>query len=556
MAELAELARSSRPATRSAPASSDRAHRQRDASKAGRGGNKTNWKEHGGADALAALRDGGSGDVAAAGDQLIRDVEDYRQRLLGALVGAFVLDGADARASDGTLEFHDLLVLARRLLATRPDVRAVLHARYQRVLLDEFQDTDPIQLEIAVRLTALPDDPAHETDWRQLRPHPARLFIVGDPKQSIYRFRRADIAQYLRAAEQTGAETVLLSANFRSSAAVIDWVNHVFAGLIVEQPDVQPAYHALEVCRPRYRDHGTVHVLGTDAFDDLDSAARRCGRTAVVRGRRRRRRRRHRPRRGVAGRRRDDRTLRPCRPGDITVLLPARTSLPALEAALRERGVPYRAENSSVVYTTAEIRHLMLALRAADDPTDELALVAALRSPLYGCSDVELYEWATAGGRWNVWAAPPESLADHPVAEAIAHVRSIATRISWRTPADLLAEIVDERRLLDVALDSPDASDVWRRVRYVIDQARAWGDVGGHGVRRYLAWARLQASEGRIADTILPEHDHDAVRIMTIHAAKGLEFPITVVSGLTTKPRAASIDGRRLADRNVGARRA
>jgi ATP-dependent helicase/nuclease subunit A len=510
--------------------------------KATRSGNKTKWKAHGGTEALDALRDAERA-VGAMGNELIRRIEAYRQRLLGALVGGFVLDGASARATDGTLEFHDLLVFARRLLASRADVRALLHQRYQRILLDEFQDTDPIQLEIAVRLTADPDDPAHDTDWRHLRPLPQRLFIVGDPKQSIYRFRRADIAQYLRAAAQTGADSELLSANFRSSAAVIDWVNHVFAELIVEQPEVQPAYHALEVCRPRHRDHGTVHVLGADVFDELDSrrggaealrsheaaAAADAAVTALTEG-------------WLVEGEESDR-LRPCEPGDITILLPARTSLPALEAALRERGVPYRAENSSVVYTTAEIRHLMLALRAADDPTDELALVAALRSPLYGCSDVELYEWATAGGRWNIWAAPPASVADHPVAAALAHVRSIAERIAWRTPADLLAALVDERRVLDVALDAPDWRDVWRRVRYVIDQARAWGDVGGHGVRRYLSWARLQASEGRIADTILPEHDHDAVRIMTIHAAKGLEFPITIVSGLTTKPQRGSSTG-------------
>jgi len=95
--------------------------------------------------------------------------------------------------------------------------------------------------------------------------------------------------------------------------------------------------------------------------------------------------------------------LRPCRPGDITVLLPARTSLPALETALRDRSIPYRAENSSVVYATTEIRHLMLALRAAADPTDQLALVAALRTPLYGCSDVELYQWRRDGGRWPLF---------------------------------------------------------------------------------------------------------------------------------------------------------
>ncbi len=189
-----------------------------------------------------------------------------------------------------------------------------------------------------------------------------------------------------------------------------------------------------------------------------------------------------------------------------------------------------------MVYTTTEIRHLMLALRAADDATDQLALVAALRSPLYGCSDVELYDWRVGGGAWSIWVDPPSPLADHPVAEAIAHVRTLAERSTWCTPSDLLAALVDERRVLDAALDSADARDVWRRVRYVIDQARAWSDAGGHGLRRYLGWVGLMASESRNADTILPEHDDDAVRVMTIHAAKGLEFPITVVSGLTTKP--------------------
>jgi ATP-dependent helicase/nuclease subunit A len=91
--------------------------------------------------------------------------------------------------------------------------------------------------------------------------------------------------------------------------------------------------------------------------------------------------------------------------------------------------------------------------------------------------------------------------------------------------------------VLDAALEDTDARDVWRRVRYVVEQARAWSDAGGHGLRRYLAWVQLQATESRAADTILPEHDHDAIRIMTVHAAKGLEFPVTIVSGTTTRPR-------------------
>jgi ATP-dependent helicase/nuclease subunit A len=235
--------------------------------------------------------------------------------------------------------------------------------------------------------------------------------------------------------------------------------------------------------------------------------------------------------------------LRPCRPGDICILLPTRISLPSLEAELRRAELSYRAENSSVVYATTEIRQLLLALRAADDPTDTLALVEALRSPLYGCSDVELWEWKSGGGTWNLWSAPPTELHDHPVAEAIAHVRSLAERVGTTSAADLLAALADERRLFDLALAGPDARDVWRRLRFVIEQARAWADAGGHGMRRYLQWATLQASESRVADTILPENDHDAVRVMTIHAAKGLEFPITIVAGLTTKPRRATTNG-------------
>jgi ATP-dependent helicase/nuclease subunit A len=513
------------------------AHLEDRCRKTRRCGAQAKWKQAGLDPAgLAALRDGQQ-DLADEAVDLLQQVRDRRVAVLGAVFGRWVLESAEERAAQGTLEFHDLLVLARRLVATRPDIRRMLHARYQRILLDEFQDTDPIQLEIAVRLASAPDDPAQDGDWLELRPLPGRLFIVGDPKQSIYRFRRADIAQYMRAAGQVGADVATLSANFRSARPVLDWVNEVFGSLITEQPDAQPAYRPLVAARPHHLDHGSVTVFGIDEHDDLsgrmaDEIRRReaaeaadAVATALVEG----------------WQVTDGADLRPCRPGDITVLLPARTSLPALETALRDRAIPYRAENSSVVYATTEIRHLMLALRAAADPTDQLALVAALRTPLYGCSDVELYEWRRQGGPWSIWWEPddttPTALLDHPVGEALRHLGTLARRASRISPADLLDALVDERRALDVALDGPDARDVWRRIRYVIDQARAWSDAGGHGLRRYLAWVHLLASESRNADTILPEHDDDAVRIMTVHAAKGLEFPITVVSGMTTKPR-------------------
>ena len=518
------------------------------ARRAGRQGAQAKWKSHGGKDALHALRERELQLHEQCG-LAIEAAKAYRRRLLGAVLGGFVLDGARQRAAAGHLEFHDLLVVARRLLVDRPDVRAILHDRYQRVLLDEFQDTDPIQLEIAVRLTAAPDDPRHD-DWRALRPLPGRLFIVGDPKQSIYRFRRADIAQYLRAADQLGADRLVLSANFRSARTVIEAANGIFERLISEQPDAQPAFQALDVSRRAHlAEHGSFTVLGADRHDDLDrSWAGADGGGAADELRRR-------EAYDVAGavtaalRERwpvedvESGRLRPCRPGDICILLPSRLPLPALEAALREAAVPYRAENSSVVYASTEVRELLLALRAADDPTDQLALVAALRSAMYGCSDVDLFEWRAAGGRWSIWADAPDGLAGHPVAEGLTHLRSVAERIGWVAPADLLAAVADERRVFDLVLDRPDGRDAWRRLRYVIEQARAWADAGGHGLRRYLAWTHLQAAESRVSDTILPDHDHDAARIMTIHAAKGLEFPITIVAGLTTKPVRSTASG-------------
>ncbi len=516
-------------------------------------GNKQNWKAAfgaDGADRLEALRHDEARLGQLAADVLER-VRRHRRLLVGAIVGRFVLDGAASRARAGRLEFHDLLVLARQLLATVPTVRAALHERYPRLLLDEFQDTDPIQLELAVRITAAPHDTAQapERSWRELRPLPGRLFIVGDPKQSIYRFRRADIAQYLGAADQVGADREWLSANFRSTRAVIEFVNDVFGRLITFQPGAQPAFGALDVCRRTdATGHGSVTVLGAERHHDLPHTGTFEGEGSadVLRAR---------EAADVAaavstalgaGWAVFDEALgrhRPCRPGDICILLPTRISLPALEHALRDAGVPYRAENSSVVYATREVRDLLLALRAADDPTDALALVESLRSPLYGITDVELWEWARARGSWNLFAPPPDGLGVHPVAEAIAHVRSVAERVAWVAPADLLAAIADERRAFDLALIDGDPRDTWRRLRYVIEQARAWADAGGHGVRRYLGWARLQASESRLADTILPEDDHDAVSVMTIHAAKGLEFPITVVAGMTTRPKRSTTNG-------------
>ncbi len=226
---------------------------------------------------------------------------------------------------------------------------------------------------------------------------------------------------------------------------------------------------------------------------------------------------------------------------DIAVLVPARTSLPQLEGALDTAGIPFRAEASSLVYRTPEVRDLLMTAQAVDDPSDALSLVAALRSPLFGCGDDDLWTWKRDGGAFNLLAPPPDAIADdHPVRLALAWLRQLQKRTRWAAPSEVLDEIVRARRMMETGATGPRARDVWRRLRFVVDQPRAWSEAQAGGLRGYLDWAYRQGEESaRVAEAVLPETDANSVRVLTIHAAKGLEFPVVIVSGMSTMPQSS-----------------
>jgi ATP-dependent exoDNAse (exonuclease V) beta subunit len=473
--------------------------------------------------------------LGAQRDAIVNAVLDAAiKRVVVALARGTTAAVAERRAA-GELEFHDLLVLARALLRDPnhgPRARAQLRERYRRLLIDEFQDTDPIQVELAALLGS-GDPGASAQPWPEISVDPGRLFFVGDPKQSIYRFRRADIATFLAAADTFADPVPLqLTCNFRTAPRVLEWINAVFAELIAPHPGSQPDYRALDPARDDGGD-GRVALLGVEAHDDGPDADELRAREAedVARAIRR-----------VLSEPaqvfdRDTSSWRAARLGDICILLPARTSLGFLERALEEVGVPYRAESSSLVYSTREVRDLIVTLRAIDDPSDELALVSALRSSLFGCGDDDLYTFHVEhGGHWDLRRPVPESVpSDHPVAEALAYLRTLHAARLWASPSELLERIVRERRVLEVGALGNRFRDVARRVRFIVDQARAFADAEGGTLRDYLAWVALQSADGaRVVEAVLPETDDDAVRILTVHGAKGLEFPIVICSGATT----------------------
>jgi ATP-dependent helicase/nuclease subunit A len=452
---------------------------------------------------------------------------------LAAEVAEFTVESAAARAKAGKLEFHDLLVRARALLrdpSTGEQVRTALRGRYRVLLLDEFQDTDPIQIDLATLIASPADQTA--PSWTDLEPDPGRLFFVGDPKQSIYRFRRADISLFLAAAAGFGP-ALQLNTNFRSVKPITDWVNEVFGSLLVATPESQPPYQALSSVRAPMAIGPAVGVVGIEPLDDSLRAEELRAAEA----------------RGIA-----DAILTmlaegwtiedskgitgPARLGDVTILIPARTSLPALEQALERAAIPYRAETSSLVYSTRQVRDLMAVLRAVDDPTDGLSLVSALRSAAFGCGDDDLYTFKVDHrGRWDHQAPIPDSVpAEHPVRQALEWLSDLHRRRTWMSPSEVVDTVVRERRFMEYGVATHAHRDVWRRMRFMVDQARAFSDATGGSLRDFLAWARHQADEqARVAEAVLPETDSDSVRIMTVHAAKGLEFPITILSGMTTQ---------------------
>ena len=476
--------------------------------------------------------------LKACSDEIVATLDGHRGVALADLLQHlrdFTLAYADKRRHEGEATFHDLLTWARDLLRDKPDVRRRAQAGFDRVFVDEFQDTDPLQVEI-VWFLASKTDQAEERDWTKLRLERGKLFIVGDPKQSIYRFRRADIGIYHQVLAQLEDERdrVLLSQSFRSPQALVDWFNHHFEVDMLYEARVQPAYEPLAARPPDGLDPesadkqlGVRHIGGR-----VETAGERWLAEA----------------RAVAGLARQivegsgpwsvmDKSsphiARVARFNDICVLIPTRTNLRRLERAFQHQGVPYRVESGWLVLSTQEVRDLLSCLRAIDDPSDQVALIAALRSPAYACSDVDLLRWVDAAGRFDYEYQRPGQGCDGPVKLGLQSLKSFHQQRMDRSPAATAEAFVRDRMLAVQAFGSPHPRDALRRLRYVVAQARALTSSGQPSLRALCDWLESRQREQYYdAESAVPDADEDAVRFMTVHGSKGLEFPIVILTGL------------------------
>ena len=517
----------------------------------GVGGNKASWE---------CDIDDVRGFLQEAHEARERVVAEVCNIVLPALVATFDVAAraaAKARRAGGKLVFHDLLVLARDLLSTHPSVLEDVRRRVRYLLIDEFQDTDPLQLEIA-ELIGGGTGRADATG----EPDAGRLFFVGDPQQSIYRFRGADPAVYTAAQQRLAPSgPVSLTSNFRSVPGILEFANECFTSLM------GPGFTNLVAVRSAGSSMTAVHIVGGAVARTLRRHEQRVAESeacaAVVE-------------RAVhtgpwlvgdgAG------GTRPARMSDVAILVPRRTGLVELEMALDAAGIGYRVESASLIYRSQEVRDLLALCKAIDDPSDEVALVAALRSPAFACRDDELSAFRTGGGSWSLerldggegaraggeTARDAEARVDgadcdadgadagRAVSRSLRVLRGYRDRRFELGPVGVLELAVRDRRLLQLTATSPRARESWRRVRFMIERARAFVSAGGGGLREFAAWVDEQLSEGlRSVESVLPEPDEDVVHILTVHAAKGLEFPIVVLAGFGTTDEARG-PGRRV----------
>jgi ATP-dependent exoDNAse (exonuclease V) beta subunit len=471
--------------------------------------------------------------------QAITAPTDYAVRAALAIAWGRLTAARAARAAAGELEFDDLLLLTRDLLERDPEARRRVSERFRAVLVDEFQDTDHVQWRIVQLVTSEPSDPAAV-------PQPGRLVVVGDPKQAIYSFRGADIATYLLARQDFPGKSHSLATSFRSVTPLVAWFNAVFSELFVAT-DVQPAYEELKPFHePTSAVPGgpTVVVLSDPPADPEakpDEAASRALEPRLV---------------ATAIRRAVDdgwqitaphptvRTERvfaaSCTFRDVAILVPTRTGVGALLDALDDAGIPFRTSDASLVLVRPAVSGLVASLRAIADPDDQLALWWALKSPLFGCGDDDLLRYRRAGGHWRL-PRETDELPEGIVSDALRVLSGVRGVGVSPQPVDVLEALVSRCRLDEVLALVPRGSFETDCVRMLLGEARAWQESGGVGLDDYLTHvAGLESGQSRAGLDEPDDRDDDAVRISTIHGAKGLEYPVVVLAGMAPRRRTSA----------------
>ena len=489
-------------------------------------------------------------EVLSARDGLLAELHAFRTEADADLAAALqpelltcVEAFQEAKRAEGALDFLDLLLCARDLVRDNEDVRAHFQRRFSRIFVDEFQDTDPLQAELLMLLAA--DDSA-QADWRAVRTVPGKLFVVGDPKQSIYRFRRADLSIYDSVCgqlEATGATRVLLTRSFRSVATMHRFVNHAFASVMDGRRDAQQARYApLEphrqdsplqpavIALPVPAPYGARLVSAREIERSLPDAVGALVEWLVTKS-------------GWQVTERGESGARiPLESRHICILFRRFVSYgeditrPYLDA-LEARGVRHLLVGGRAFHEREEIDTLRAALAAIEWPDDQLSVFATLRGALFAIADEDLLEFQHRGGRFHPFRSAPEALPEHllPIVEALQLLGGLHAIRNHRPVADTIAALLMATRAHVGFALRPAGEQVLANVLHVAELARQYESDGGLSFRGFVDSLRDAALAPAAAEAPILEEGSEGVRLMTVHKAKGLEFPVVILADITAK---------------------
>ena len=508
-------------------------------------------------------------DVVAKRNHLVAALEDFVTRAdadLAATLQTEMQDLIDVyedmKARSGKVDFVDLLVRTRNLIRDDSGVRKLLQDRFSHIFVDEFQDTDPVQAEILVLLSA--DDPA-ETDWRKIRPKNGKLFLVGDPKQSIYRFRRADIILYQElcaSLNSKGVDTVYLTHSFRAVKAIQDTVNAAFGRRIQSNAVTgQPAYVPLEggiagidqpgvIALPIPHPYGMRTVTKTAIQRALPDTVASFVDWLI---------------RDSGWKVRDpdgSNTLVAIESRHIAILFRkfvsfgADVSRPYVHA-LEARNIPHQLWLARSFHQREEVETIRAALNAIEWPDDELAVFATLRGSLFAIPDNLLLRFRYQVGSFHPFRRLAEDLDPdlYGIRDALTLLADLHRRRNRRPVVETVNTILETARAHAAFALRPSGNQVLANVYHVCNLARAYERSDGYSFRGFVEQLNELSETDDSREEPIVEQGAEGVRIMSVHTAKGLEFPIVIIADITTNAAAATPDKHIDAARDICALR-
>jgi ATP-dependent helicase/nuclease subunit A len=436
---------------------------------------------------------------------------DLHGRLVRALAGVAVLYNRK-KAERGVLDFLDLLLRARDALRDHAGVREWFRRRFRFLVIDEFQDTDPLQVEIARLLAG---------------DRPGALVVVGDAKQSIYRFRRAEVRLFRELTREAPPGAVVhLVQNFRSRPAILRFVNRVFADLVQESDEAdQPPYEAIAP-PPGLPEAPSVVALrfpappnaGGEELLAAEASALAGFLGSVARG-------------GEAVRDPVSGAIRPSRAGDVLVLARRLTRVGALEEALEAVSLRFTVEGGKSFFDRLEVHEALAVLRAIDDPADRISLVAALRSSFFGASDRDIMAYSLSGP--PLWAGEidPGRPGGAVLAPAVRLLDALHRMRRHASVPAVLERLYDETRILAALTGSRRGEAQIANLEKVTALAREASSLGALTLRGFANVLEDRVQNAR-EEPDLPSTrpgDPETVRVLSVHKAKGLEAPVVAL---------------------------